>query len=377
MTVIEIAVSSHGVPDKFRVDVLASPAGEASAVSAIRVEDLHEQHAQLQEVVVASSACSLDFWREGEQRLRQVGQLLFKAVLGTGEVAGRYRASAAIAAERGQGLRVALRIADPALAGLPWEAMYDDTVGAYVCRRDQVVRQVGVASVAAPLAVSPPLRILGVISSPRDLPELDTEQERARLEQAISRLTAEGLAEITWAPTAEWADLQDVLQAGTWHVLHFIGHGGYAPGQEEGVLALTGEDGQADFVEASRLVDLLRQARPVPRLAVLSCCSGATAGITSLFSGTAAALVRGGMSAVAAMQYKISDPAAVAFTRGFYGAVARGRGIDDAVSSGRVAILGLSRQTLEWVTPVLYLRGHDSRLFTMATPRAAVPAHDH
>jgi hypothetical protein len=37
---------------------------------------------------------------------------------------------------------------------------------------------------------------------------------------------------------------------------------------------------------------------------------------------------------------------------------------DDAVSSGRVAILGLSDRTLEWVTPVLYLRGHDTRLFT-------------
>ena len=40
------------------------------------------------------------------------------------------------------------------------------------------------------------------------------------------------------------------------------------------------------------------------------------------------------------MQYEISDPAAVAFARGFYAAIARGRGVDDAVSSGRVAILG-------------------------------------
>jgi len=41
------------------------------------------------------------------------------------------------------------------------------------------------------------------------------------------------------------------------------------------------------------------------------------------------------------MQYEISDPAAVAFARGFYAAIVRGRGVDDAVSSGRVAILGL------------------------------------
>ncbi len=54
--------------------------------------------------------------------------------------------------------------------------------------------------------------------------------------------------------------------------------------------------------------------------------------------------------------------------RGFYAALARGRGIDDAVSSGRVAILGIGDRTLEWVTPVLYLRGHDTRLFTFPAP---------
>jgi len=106
---------------------------------------------------------------------------------------------------------------------------------------------------------------------------------------------------------------------------------------------------------------------PFPR-AALNSCSGAVAGVSDLFSGTAAALVRGGVSAVAAMQYEISDPAAIAFARGFYTAIARGRGVDDAVSSGRVAILGLSDRTLEWVTPVLYLRGHDTCLFTLPAP---------
>jgi hypothetical protein len=147
--------------------------------------------------------------------------------------------------------------------------------------------------------------------------------------------------------------------------VHFIGHGDFDPRRDEGIIALVGADGRADLVEASRLVDLLRQARPMPRLVVLNSCAGAAGGQGDLFSGTAAALARGGVSAVAAMQYEISDPAAVAFCRGFYGAIARGRGVDEAVTSGRVAIIGLSGRTLEWVTPVLYLRGRDSRLFTM------------
>jgi hypothetical protein len=66
------------------------------------------------------------------------------------------------------------------------------------------------------------------------------------------------------------------------------------------------------------------------------------------------------------MQHSISDLAAVAFARGFYAAIANGRGVDDAVSSGRVGILGISDSTLEWITPVIYLRGHESRLFVLS-----------
>jgi len=331
-------------------------------------ESLLARRGLLQQAVLASAVPSRRVLPETEQPVREVGQVLFAGLLGTGEVAGRYRAAAAVAAERGEGMRVVLRIDSPALAGLPWEAMFDQATGAYVCRRDQLVRHVPVASVPAPLRVRPPLRILGVVSSPRGLPALDVEKEQGELARALARLVGQGLAELHWAPTATWADLQDLLLDGDWHVLHFIGHGDFDPGRDEGVLALTREDGRADLVAAHRLVDLLRQARPMPRLVVLNSCSGATAGATDLFSGTAAALVRGGVSAVTAMQYEISDLAAVAFARGFYGAIARGRGVDDALSSGRVAILGLSDRTLEWVTPVLYLRGYDTRLFILPAP---------
>ena len=368
MTVIEVAIGPGGAPGMFRVEVVASPAGEASATVELDADALLARRGLLQQAVLASAVPSRRVLPETEQPVREVGQVLFAGLLGTGEVAGRYRAAAAVAAERGEGLRVVLRIDTPALAGLPWEAMYDQAAGAYVCRQDQLVRHVPVASVPAPLRVRPPLRILGVVSSPRGLPALDVDKEQDQLARALARPASQGLAELHWAPSATWADLQDLLLDGEWHVLHFIGHGDFDPGRDEGVLALVREDGRADLVAAHRLVDLLRQARPMPRLVVLNSCSGAAAGVSDLFSGTAAALVRGGVSAVAAMQYEISDPAAVAFARGFYAAIARGRGVDDAVSSGRVAILGLSDRTLEWVTPVLYLRGHDTRLFTLPAP---------
>jgi hypothetical protein len=352
----------------FRVDVLHSPAGEASAVAALDADGLLARQAELQRAVLSSGVPVRRVLEETEECLREAGRVLFAALLGTGNVAARYQASAAIAAGRGQQLRVVTRMDDPVLAGLPWEAMYDDAAGEYLCRRGELVRHVPIAAPIPPLAVQLPLRVLAVASSPRGLARLDVSREQEQLGQALAGLARAGLAEVSWASSATWADLQDTLLDGQWHVVHFIGHGDYDPGRDEGVLALVGEDGRADLVGASRLVDLLRQARPMPRLVVLNSCSGAASGSVDVFSGTAAALVRGGVSAVAAMQYSISDPAAVAFCRGFYGALARGRGVDEAVSSGRVAIIGLSGQTLEWVTPVLYLRGRDSRLFTMPAP---------
>ena len=259
MSVIEVAVSPSEAVDRFRVEVVSSPAGEASAMAQLDVGLLMKRRPELQQAVLVSAVATRKVLAEPERCVREVGHQLFTTLLGTGEVAGRYRVSAALAAERGEALRVVLRIGDPALAGLPWEAMYDEAAGEYVCRRDQLVRHVGVASSAVPLAVDPlPLRILAVVSSPRGLPSLDTARERELLEKAFARLVGAGLAEVTWAPSAAWAELQDMLLGGVWHAVHFVGHGGFDPGRDEGVLALTGEDGRVDLVEASRVVDLLR-----------------------------------------------------------------------------------------------------------------------
>lgn len=371
--VIEVAIGRAGPSGVCRVDVLHSAAGEASAVTVLDADGLLARRAELEQAVLASAVPVRRVLDDSEERVREVGRALFVALLGATEVAARYQASAAIAAAEGRQLRVITRVDDPVLAGLPWEAMYDDSAGEYVCRRGQLVRYIPVAAPIPPLAVEAPLQILAVASSPRGLPALDVGREQEQLDLALTGLVQAGLVQVHWSPSARWADLQDILLEGQWHVVHFIGHGDFDPRRDEGILALVGPAGWADLVEASRLVDLLRQAHPMPKLVILNSCAGATSGRTDMFSGTAAALVRGGVSAVAAMQYQISDQAAVAFSRGFYSAIARGRAVDEAVSSGRVAILGLNGRTLEWVTPVLYLRGSDGRLFTFPnTPHAGI-----
>ncbi len=368
-----MAIAPSADAGKYRVDVLDSPdGGTAFAMAPLDVAALLATRADLEQAVRFSSL-GLPALQAAEAGLRDVGRRLFAALLGTGEVAGRYRTATALADERRDPLRLVLRIADPALAALPWEAMYDEATAAYVSRRVELVRRVDVITGVPTLHVEPPLRILGIVSSPADKQPLDEGKEKRQLAGALGDLVKAGHAEVCWAPSAAWADVQDSLRDGPWHAVHFIGHGGFDPDLGEGVLCLVGDDGLTDAVESTRLIDLLRSARPAPPLIVLNSCSGARGSTTDLFSGTAAALIRGGFGAVVAMQYEITAPAAVEFTRGFYTAVARNLGVDVAVTDGRRAVLRLGRQTLEWVTPVLYLRGRNARLFTVSPPSGQAP----
>jgi WD40 repeat protein len=360
--VIEVSITRL-TGDTYRTEVLRSPAGEAAALVKLDVASLTARRERLRRTVLASA--SQGNRPVDERPLREAGRELFAALLGAENVSGLYAASAAMAAGRGQQLRVVVRTDDPALAGLPWEAMYDEVNDRYVCRVQPLVRQVNVASPVMPLQVDLPLRILAVVSSPTGLEGLDVDTEKHLLTAALARLTDERRADLVWAPSAVWADLHETLLGGPWHVLHFVGHGRLEPGSSEGELALTRVGGEPDWVRASRLVDLLGRARPHPRLVVLNSCSGAVMSTTDMFSSTATALVRRAVSAVVAMQYEFSDPAAAAFTRGFYSELAHGRGVDDAAWSGRTAIIGLNGRTLEWVTPVLYLRADDSQLFVI------------
>lgn len=370
MTVFRVEISRGPEPGTFHVRGASLAAGEASADVRLDAEELLGRRDELLRAVLRSSAVIQDDGVEDEQRVQEIGRQLFTALLGSVPLWGLYQANLAAAVTEGKPLKVVLQINDPVLVGLPWEAMYDKSHGSYVSRRTYLIRQLDVAAAAAPLAVKPPLRILGVVSSPDDLPKLDVRREKTNLEEVLTSLAHDRKAEVVWAPST-WKDLQHNLLRGQWHAMHYIGHGGFDQKKDKGVLALTDKDGHMVLVGASELVDLLGQANPTPRLVVLNSCSGAVSGV-DLFSGTAAALIRGGATAVVAMQYEISDQAAVAFSGGFYDAIANGLGVDAAVSAGRVAIIGWRAGTLEWLSPVLYLRGDDCRLFTMDR---ALPPH--
>jgi len=362
---LELEITSGPAPGHYIITV-DSPAGATTGQLRLDAEKLLSRRRELASAVLASAVPTRGRLSAQELPVRQVGQQLFEAVFAE-RVYGRYAGSVQEAARRGEPLRVVLRLRAEELAALPWEAMFDPEADEYLCQREPIVRYVETAQPATPLPVNPPLRVLGLVSTPRDLPMLDVAEEQRRLTDAIADLGRHRQVELAWASGGNWPTLQEMLLRGQWHVLHFIGHGGVDRGV--GVLALEDElTGRASLVSSARFARLLHVCRPVPRLVVLNSCQSGEAAADDLLSSTAAALVHSGISAAVAMQFAVTDPAALAFSRGFYQALAHNHPVDEAVRLGRIAIDGTSENTLEWVTPVLFLRTDETRLFTVIRP---------
>jgi formylglycine-generating enzyme required for sulfatase activity len=157
--------------------------------------------------------------------------------------------------------------------------------------------------------------------------------------------------------------LQRELRNGEYHILHFIGHAGFDRETQGGVLILRDEAGRGRRVTGEHLGTILHDHRSL-RLVVLNACEGARTLRADPFAGIAQTLVQQGVPAVIAMQFEITDQAAIIFAEEFYAALADGHPVDAALAGSRKAIFAAGND-IEWGTPVLYLRAPDGCLFSV------------
>ncbi|MFD0382156.1 hypothetical protein ACFQ2B_06120 [Streptomyces stramineus] len=176
-----LEIGSQG--DRYAVTV-SSPAGEDTVEVGLDTYALSARLDELQSAVLASSVTSRAAALGLEVPVRQVGSQLFDAVFG-GRVRDLFLSSRQRAADHGEELRVVLRIRAPELAVLPWELLYDEGLGGYLCLRESLVRYVDMPEPVTPLHADPPLRILGMTSLPGSAAALDAEAERAALTVAL------------------------------------------------------------------------------------------------------------------------------------------------------------------------------------------------
>jgi hypothetical protein len=369
----------------YRARILSSPAGEVAAIPF----HLPFNRDQLENFVLKMGrpvAMTRGFGR-GETRVaRDFGERLFGSLFHD-QLGTCLRSSLEVARDQSVGLRLRLRLSgSPELANVPWEYFYDPEEQRFLVLSDAtpVVRYLELPRRVQLLSVELPLSILVMISRPKGFQTLDVDREWSLIEHALKPLTDAGRVRVELLEEASMAALQRRLRRAQYHVFHFIGHGGFDPGEKTGTLVLEGADRQASLVSSEHLSTVLCDHETL-RLVLLNACEGARTDERNPFAGVAHRLVQQGVPAVVAMQFAITDEAAIAFTETFYETVADSYPIDTAVTQGRKAILNVTSDA-EWGTPVLYMRSRDGRLFdvagapappvTKSKPDAAAAAED-
>jgi hypothetical protein len=345
---------------RFYARVLSSPAGNVSA-------DLSEAipEAYLSEFlskVGHPRGISRSSNRSVVAETESFGDKLFAFLLPS-PIASCLERSRTVANDKGRGLRIQIRLSDvPELCDLPWEFLHDNEFGFFsLTTETSIVRYLELKQPLAPLNINPPLRILVMISSPSNSPPLDVEHEWNNLVEAVAPLKARGLVDIQRLDNPQLTKLDQVLRATSCHILHFIGHGFFDEQAKAGHLYFQDSVGRAQPVSGEQIGTALRDHKSI-RLVMLNACEGARSSLADPFAGIAQALIRRGVPAVIAMQFEVSDTAAITFASEFYAGIAVGDPIDACVASARRAIY-LNMNDIEWATPVLYLRSTDSQVF--------------
>lgn len=361
LTYLDFDLSVERSGDGYCARVLRSPCGEAEhhftrPLSEIELRDFGSGVVRSRQGMRSANVGDIE-------RVRSYGARLFDTVFGAEVQQCLLDSLREARARPDTGLRIRLRLnGAPELAELPWEYLYRTSKRQFLAltTNTPIVRYLDLQDSARPVAVKPPLRILAMISSPSDADPLDAEAEWANLEKAVADLQGRGQVVLHKLETATLDALRWQLREEAYHVFHYVGHAGYDQTARRGLLVLEDELGRASPTSAEQLGVVLHEEDTL-RLVVLNACEGGRTAPDDIFAGTAQTLVQKDVPAVVAMQFDISDTAAVTFARDFYRSLAYGDPVDTAVTQARQAIY--ARNELEWGTPVLYMRASEGRLF--------------
>jgi hypothetical protein len=357
-----------------------SPAGQASA--------RFEPPFTLDEIAPALAAGGVrrgavssdgDDIREALHSPTKIGEALYGALF-RGALAGvlaRTEGMAAGQSEGGVRIRMNFNLLEggtAAVAALPWELMRKpgDPAPLLVSTQTVLVRSLDVDRVVVPRPIDGPLRVLLIRSNPEGTAALELEREGGLVTRSLKDIPGVQVDEVD--PVE--ARIFSRLAGAAYHVVHYMGHGDFAA-TRGGLLLLEDEAGRAVPTSAKAFAHLLRD-EPLRLVFLNACATGTTPQEPGLhpFAGVAAALVANGVPAVVAMQFPISDRAALTFSKTFYERIAAGDAVDVAVAQGRSSLYleavraGGDDDAGEWATPVLYMRAEDGAVLEAVRPTA-------
>ena len=333
-----------------------------------------------------------------EEKLVQWGQQLYAAALPLAHTANVMNAWARVGDQAGRRFSVQVdvsleagapeaeaattREAATLLLGLPWELLHNGNSYLFQGAKPTRVRRrlpgtegFGVAVVA------PPIRILLITARPDDdaCGYIDHRSSALPLVEAMEALPGLVKLHLLSPPTlpALRAELERARdQQRPYHVVHFDGHGVYDPSVGLGGLCFERPEDSSKLEQRRHVTVFSHELGPLLRdhripLVCLDACQSAQAGQAS--ESVASALLKVGVASVVAMSHSLLVETSRRFVEAFYGALAQGKRVGDAMLAGqrqlkddtcRGRIFGAGELRLEdWFVPVLYQEKDDPQLF--------------
>jgi CHAT domain/SIR2-like domain len=248
-----------------------------------------------------------------------------------------------------------------------WESIRDPETGSRVATRQNVLLSRYLSTPDWRPVPLPPwhrLTALVVIANPdvttktrvgrSDVPldDIDVPDELRRAREALDGMRIRELAE---PRTATLKEIVTALGAGV-DLLYLVCHGGIYG--EDPMLYLEDEQGMADVVAGTELVERIAELERPPTLVVLCSCQSAGKGDdgTTSDEGTLSALgprlAGAGVAAVVGMQGNITMRTAAKFFPAFFTELRKDGVVDRAMAVAR----GMVSQQQDWWMPVLYTR---------------------
>ncbi|HEX5604527.1 MAG TPA: CHAT domain-containing protein [Pyrinomonadaceae bacterium] len=276
-----------------------------------------------------------------------------------------------IATAQNKGLRIRLILSGAELNNVPWEFLLFNRAGGESKASDFLCLMPNVSLVRHPASTLPEwgveatstVKVTIAAAGPAHWPKLKVSEEVALIKKALEGNSQVSISTVEHAQRTGMPDKTHPA-----HIFHFAGHGKFerrqsaTPGAYEGTssLILENEYGEEDVLDAGILALQLREAGV--RVAVLGACQTAQRDDINSWSSVAESLLKAELGAVVGMQFPVRDDSATAFAEHFYGALALGLSIDEAVSAGRIALATLD-DARGWANPSLYLRADNGVIF--------------
>ena len=297
----------------------------------------------------------------GRQALEEIGALLYSRLF-HGDVRELWLRARADLENGETGVCIRLMVEPPAVAALPWEAMFDpDRASALAgslhtpfVRVETLLRHIGQMR---PLAATLPLRLL--IATPEDpTQQIDGEAETQRLIQALGPLQGSVLEITTLRDRFSVVDLRQAMAHIRPDIVHLVTHG------QPGGVVLWRHD-EPVLTPTTALRTAFEGADSV-KLIVLNACSTAQGSLNRSLASVGAQLLQSGAPAVIAMQFDIEEEVAADFAQYFYQELFGGQCpgvVHRAVSFARSNLYALNPDSIGYTTPILWLNAADGAIF--------------